>query len=48
MNHSEDYEFCESFLRKVGEEYQYMIKNKNGEAIPGVLIDFTFHHKYYY
>ena len=21
MNHSEDYEFCESFLRKVGEEY---------------------------
>lgn len=47
-NHSEDYEFCESYLRNVGGEYQYLVKNKNGEAISGVLIDFTFYHKYFH
>ncbi len=35
-------------MRNLDGEYQYLVKNKNGEAIPGVLIDFTFYHKYYH
>lgn len=47
-NHSDDYEFCETFLRNVGGEYQFMLKNKNGEPITECLVDFQFQHEYYH
>lgn len=47
-NHSNDHDFCETYLRNVDGQYQFAIKGKNGEPKRGVLIDFTFYHKYYY
>jgi hypothetical protein len=47
-NQSQDFDFCEAFLRNVDGEYVYLIKGKNGEPKRGVLVDFTFHHQYYY
>jgi hypothetical protein len=47
-NHSDDFEFCEQYLRNVKGQYEYSVKNKNGEPLPGVLIDISFAHKFYY
>ena len=47
-NHSDDFEFCETFLRNVGGDYHLLVKNKNGEPIPDCLLNFKFQHKYYY
>lgn len=47
-NHSQDFDFCEAFLRNVDAEYIYLIKGKNGEPKKGVLVDFDFTHKYFH
>ena len=47
-NHSHDYEFCETFLRNYEGKYQFFVKGKNGEPKKGVVVDFSFKHKYYY
>eukprot|EP00347_Sterkiella_histriomuscorum_P021579 403333486 len=46
-NHSHDYEFCEAFLRNIEDNYEFLIKGKNGEAKRGVIVDFQFKNKYY-
>lgn len=34
-------------MRNVENNYQYLVRGKNGEPKRGVLIDFRFKHKYY-
>lgn len=46
-NHSDDYLFAEAFLRKVGNDYYYLIKGKNGEPKANVVCKFNFTHKMY-
>jgi hypothetical protein len=43
-----DFDLCETFLRQVDGEYHYIVKGKNGEPIPGLLVEFAFMHRYYY
>ena len=33
-------------INNAGEGYKYMIRGKNGEPVPGCLVDFVFIHKY--
>lgn len=47
-NHSNDFDFCEIFLRNLGGDYQLMVKGKNGEPKSRSLIDVTLRHKFYY
>lgn len=47
-NHIGDFDFSETFLRQVDGEYHYLARGKNGEPIPGLLVEFSFMHRYYY
>ena len=46
-SHAGDVQFCEAFLRKTRDGYQFFLLGKNGEPKPGVEVSFVFRNYMY-
>jgi hypothetical protein len=46
-NNTDNFDFCEAFLKNVVGNYIYTIRGKNGEPKPRVLVSLEFNHRFF-